>query len=201
MSLFPRREKQLVADIKSGGAAGRRAQAYLYKERGFQRAGIEKVKILGGNAEDGSSIMHEAFATLINNIQAERYEERNNLRAYFLTIVKNKWLDTIRKRRKEYLVPEHHPREDDAPNPEHQLINEEIDKLTKQLLAQLGEVCRTILQLDIEGFNHEEIAGELGWADSKRVRDRKYKCRKRHREKHTEQYAYLRNLLNRCANG
>lgn len=197
MYLFLRRESQLIQDIKRGGPAGRRAQEYLYKNRNFHGLGIEKVRILGGTTDDGLSVMHEAFTTLVDNIQSDRYQDRNNLKAYFLRIVKNKWVDRLRKKRKEYLVPEPHQQEDDAPNPELQLINNEISQLLKELLDQLDEVCRTILCMDIEGYNHEEIAAELGWENHKRVRDRKYKCRKRNREKNADQYAYLQQLLNR----
>ena len=197
MYLMPRRDSHMVATIKAGGAAGRRAQEQLYKQWNFQRAGIEKVKILGGTQEDGLSITHDAFIILIENIQQDHYDNRNKLKAYFLAIVKNRWLSFSRKQNKEYLVPEHHPRQDDAPDPEQQVMDEEVLKLTRQLLTQLGDVCLKILLLDIENYDHQEIASELGWADSQRIRDRKYKCRKRLREKHGEQCTYLLQLLNR----
>lgn len=104
--------------------------------------------------------MFELFAaareTFWIKINQDTFEDKGKLVEFFLQIVnykvKEHWAD---KTKRKAISLEHYPLAIEG-------HNDFLKKEIIEVINQLGEKCRAILHLDINGYKHEEIAQELG---------------------------------------
>ena len=124
--------------------------------------------------------------------QRDGWNEIQSLEAWGLTICRNFALDHIRKRQlqiereQEILTPSlHHSVTSSllsSPPPDEQLDQKQRVEAVLQLIDQLPEVQRTVIQLrDIEGMRYDEIAQATGLSETQ-VKVYLHRARKRIRE-------------------
>lgn len=142
-----------------------------------------------GTEAYAKDIFQEAFIVCWKNIKADKLAGDSNIEAYLYTIAKNKWTDYLRssdyKKRK-------------SNNDTLQLVREEEDagvdereeetkrNAMQQALAQLGQNCRTLLNLFyFERKSMNEIAQVLNLAAAS-ARNQKYRCMEQLRKRTLE---------------
>ena len=124
--------------------------------------------------------------------QRDGWNEIQSLEAWGLTICRNFALDHIRKRQlqvereQDFLTPSLHPSVTSSllssPPPDEQLDQKQRVEAVLQLIDQLPEVQRTVIQLrDIEGMRYDEIAQATGLSETQ-VKVYLHRARKRIRE-------------------
>lgn len=123
--------------------------------------------------------------------QRDGWNEIQSLEAWGLTICRNFALDHIRKRQlqvereQDFLapsLPDSSPLLLSAPPPDEQLDQKQRVEAVLQLIDQLPEVQRTVIQLrDIEGMRYDEIAQATGLSETQ-VKVYLHRARKRIRE-------------------
>ncbi len=124
--------------------------------------------------------------------QRDGWNEIQSLEAWGLTICRNFSLDHIRKRQlqvereQDFLTPSlpHSVTSSllSAPPPDEQLDQKQRVEAVLQLIDQLPEVQRTVIQLrDIEGMRYDEIAQATGLSETQ-VKVYLHRARKRIRE-------------------
>ncbi len=124
--------------------------------------------------------------------QRDGWNEIQSLEAWGLTICRNFALDHIRKRQlqvereQDFLTPSlHHSVTSSllsSPPPDEQLDQKQRVEAVLQLIDQLPEVQRTVIQLrDIEGMRYDEIAQATGLSETQ-VKVYLHRARKRIRE-------------------
>ena len=124
--------------------------------------------------------------------QRDGWNEIQSLEAWGLTICRNFALDHIRKRQlqvereQDFLTPSLHLSVTSSllssPPPDEQLDQKQRVEAVLQLIDQLPEVQRTVIQLrDIEGMRYDEIAQATGLSETQ-VKVYLHRARKRIRE-------------------
>jgi RNA polymerase sigma factor, sigma-70 family len=133
-----------------------------------------------GNEDQAKDTFQEAFVACWRNIKEERFLE-GNVSGYLFTIAKNKWTDFLRS--SEYKKTINTDSQSflkvvqDDPMPKDDILEEEQNRSAMQTaFDQLGENCRSLLQLFyFERRSMEEISKEMGMAPSS-ARNQKYRC-------------------------
>ncbi len=133
-----------------------------------------------GDEDQAKDLFQEAFVACWKNIKADRLTGNINLEAYLYTIAKNKWIDYLRssdykKRASNNNVLDLTKADDE--NLEVDIEREEENRnAMRQALQQLGENCKTLLNLFyFERKSMNEISQVMNLASAS-VRNQKYRC-------------------------
>jgi RNA polymerase sigma factor (sigma-70 family) len=133
----------------------------------------------GGTKQDADDIFQETIVSFIDCVQKKKFRQESGIRTFLISISKNLWYNEIRKRdragRREIIF------EMDRDQPETAVIEtiqyREMKKELNQLLQDLGESCRKILELFYyENLSMKEIVDHLHYENEQVVRNKKYKC-------------------------
>ncbi len=128
-----------------------------------------------GTETESKDIFQEAIIILWNNINTEKFipENWNQIEAYLFQIVKFKWIDTLKKKKKK--TPLYHENilleiEDYNDEKEQQI------QLIEKCLQTFKDPCKTILKLFyFKRKGYAEIATQLAY-NEKTLKTMKYRC-------------------------
>ncbi|HEV7783428.1 MAG TPA: sigma-70 family RNA polymerase sigma factor [Chitinophagaceae bacterium] len=131
-----------------------------------------------GSAEDVKDIFQDALVVLYKKACDGDYVLYGSLKTYVLTIVKNLWLQELRRRKK---IPAGEADADIAdvvvPEEEPGFFN------AKTAFNLLGEKCRQLLILFyFKKKSFREIATELAFSDERVAKNQKYRCMEKAKE-------------------
>ena len=135
------------------------------------------IKDNSGTTDDAEDIFQDALVILYKKIQERNFVLTVPLKNYLLAIIKNCWLQQLRKRKK---MPAGATPEDIA------II--ETDEEPGFILAQnafdlLGEKCRQLLILFyFKQHSFKTIAAQLSFSDEKVAKNQKYRCLQKAKE-------------------
>ena len=137
-----------------------------------------------GSVDDAKDTYQEAFLAVWRNVQLGRFVPSvESDFAYYLTrVVKNKWIDSLRKAKGKRTIPIEDVQTDSIAMEEN---TDEVDGYidnVRQQYKNLGNRCRELLA----GFYFKrkslrDIASEFGWTESS-AKNNKYRCLKQLRE-------------------
>ncbi|HSZ34135.1 MAG TPA: sigma-70 family RNA polymerase sigma factor, partial [Puia sp.] len=128
----------------------------------------------GGTKQDADDIFQETVVSFIDCVQKKKFRQESGIRTFLISISKNLWYNEIRKReragRREIIF------EMDRDQPETAVIEtiqyREMKKELNQLLQDLGESCRKILELFYyENLSMKEIVDHLHYENEQVVRN------------------------------
>ena len=170
-------EEQLLTAISGGGVSRETALRAIYKDAELKRMVIAFVRNRQGNTEDGQDMFHEGIIVLDRNVREGKFRGESPLKGYLYSICRFLWMNQLRKRAKTSPVADTALFEKpDETTPEIALITEERKTILNQLLEQLGERCRSILELWKLSYSMEEIAEKLDFSSAAMARKAKYRC-------------------------
>lgn len=147
----------LIEECRKGSAKSQYRLYNLYAKAMYNTA----CRILN-NREDAEDILQEAFTDCFTNISAFRYD--STFGAWLKSIVINKCINFMRRRRPDLILSDDLPETADAddqtePEYNHAMILDGI--------SRLPDGYRTVLSLYlIEGYDHEEISHILGISEN-----------------------------------
>ncbi|MBQ0103117.1 MAG: RNA polymerase sigma factor [Prevotellaceae bacterium] len=121
------------------------------------------LRIVGGNRPEAEDIVQDTLIRLWEN--KEQLADINNIQSYAMTICRNLALDHKEKFENQNisLCETDHDRADDHDSPDKALIKKQQYETAEQIINQLPEKQRTLVQLrDIEGKNYQEMADITG---------------------------------------
>ncbi|HWK57001.1 MAG TPA: sigma-70 family RNA polymerase sigma factor [Parapedobacter sp.] len=137
-----------------------------------------------GSVDDAKDTYQEAFLAVWRNVQLGRFVPSvESDFAYYLTrVVKNKWIDSLRKAKGKRTIPIEEAQTDSIAAEEN---TDEVDGYIDNVRLQyknLGGRCRELLA----GFYFKrnslrDIASAFGWTESS-AKNNKYRCLKQLRE-------------------
>jgi RNA polymerase sigma factor (sigma-70 family) len=149
----------------------------LYKEH----AEITRSFIMGkgGTEQDADDIFQETVVSFIDSVQKAKFRQESGIRTFLISISKNLWYNEIRRRQRagnrEKLFDSDREQEDAGIS---EIIQDrELKKQLNQLLQDLGDSCRKILELFYyENLSMKEIVSHLHYENEQVIRNKKYKC-------------------------
>lgn len=129
-------------------------------------------------AED---IVHETFLKIIERLDDIDDISCSKTKSFFVTIVKHKSIDTLRKIKKEENIPLEEIEyflKDDTPIPIDEIISQDGYRKLVEYIGQLDEKYRAVLELKyIQGYSDKDIADMLD-ITPKNVNVRTFRARK-----------------------
>jgi RNA polymerase sigma factor (sigma-70 family) len=155
-----------------------RKYEYLIKE------GCRKYKLI---YEDCFSAYSDATLATIHNIINTKFDRNYSLKAYLSQIFYHKCVDQLRKitnnKQKVHasaLTPEllnHLP--ETARNVINMLIDKEQITHITRYLDTIGEKCKEILLLTVDGYTDMQIAEKLGYNNANVIKSTRLRCREK----------------------
>jgi len=154
----------LIHEIRAGGDRRERAWGYIHKA--WFGAFLGAVRKTNGKAgeEDVYAVLGQVYTSVQKQVCKPDFALREAtlctyiaaavINAYKRWMGKNTPLPTVELDPQTHQAGHYNPTEDDV-------ANEVLD----QILARLGEPCRTILLMDAQGYKNREIAKALGIAE------------------------------------
>ncbi|MFB2119428.1 MULTISPECIES: sigma-70 family RNA polymerase sigma factor [Parapedobacter] len=137
-----------------------------------------------GSVDDAKDTYQEAFLAVWRNVQHGRFvpSAESDFTYYLMRVVKNKWIDSMRKAKGKRTIPIEDVQTDSIAMEEN---TDEVDGYIDNVRLQyknLGDRCRELLA----GFYFKrkslrDIASEFGWTESS-AKNNKYRCLKQLRE-------------------
>ena len=133
----------------------------------------------GGTEQDADDIFQETVVSFIDSVQKSKFRQESGIRTFLISISKNLWYNEIRRRQRadnrERLFEADRDQED--PDVNEIIQDRELKKQLNQLLQDLGDSCRKILELFYyENLSMKEIVSHLHYENEQVVRNKKYKC-------------------------
>ncbi len=149
----------------------------LYKDHAEITRSFIKGK--GGTDQDADDIFQETVVSFIDSVQKSKFRQESGIRTFLISISKNLWYNEIRRRQRainrERLFEADRNMED--PDVSEIIQDRELKKQLNQLLQDLGDSCRKILELFYyENLSMKEIVSHLHYENEQVVRNKKYKC-------------------------
>ncbi len=133
----------------------------------------------GGTEQDADDIFQETIVAFIDSVQKKKFRQDSGIRTFIISISKNLWYNEIRKRQRsenrEKIFEMNRDQEEVAVIETIQF--REMKRELNQMLQELGESCRKILELFYyENLSMKEIVAHLHYENEQVVRNKKYKC-------------------------
>ncbi|MFT3705802.1 MAG: RNA polymerase sigma factor [Agriterribacter sp.] len=161
LSVAQEQHIDLIARCRAGDAASFRKLYELYAKAMYNTS----LRILN-NISEAEDILQEAFVDAFKNINL--FENRSSFGSWIKQIVINKSINQLKKKKIDFVEiedPERYaPHQDDTIDEDE--IQLQVDRVV-DAMRQLPDGYRTVLSLYLlEGYDHEEIAGIMGVAES-----------------------------------
>lgn len=119
-----------------------------------------------GTETDAADVFQEALLSIYNKAKTGGFELTCPLEAFLYMVCKNKWLNMLNRRKVQKVTFSdtggyNNIGEDSFGLAEECILKQERSDLLREKLAELGESCRSILQLSWSGISMDEVARKL----------------------------------------
>jgi RNA polymerase sigma factor (sigma-70 family) len=143
-----------------------------------------------GTPEDARDIFQETLIAIYRNSQKPGFHLTCRFDTYLYAIARNLWFVNLRKRNIHFTDLESLSIPEDLEDLEETINSAERYRLYNRAFAELGEQCRKLLLLYMEGITMKAIAEALGFASESYAKKRKFKCKEKLIARITENDGY-----------
>lgn len=174
-------DEDLIRELKKGDT---RVLRYVYVHLEMIISFVNKNS---GTTEDAHDLFQEAVIVFHRNAIKEEFKLTAAISTYLYSICRRMWFNNLKKKKKESNGLSSFEGYDSIEFFEFELPQSADMELTDRIdkaLNELGEPCKSLLQLYYyKRLSQEQIKEELDYNSSQVVRQQKYRCLKRIREK------------------
>lgn len=134
----------------------------------------------GGTKEEADDIFQDTVITFFEKVKSRQIETRDDVEGYIITIAKNLWIDSIRRKKRHQQFEEINRAEKrEYTNQLSELINKEKETAMTTLFSLLGEKCQQIMTLSFyERMTMKEISKKLEYKNEDVTKALHYRCKK-----------------------
>lgn len=177
-------EKETIERIRSGDNEALRD---LYSK--FRNTTISYLKRSGASQIEAEDIFQEAIITVYENIILGRFELTSSLQTYIVVVARNRLYRHLRSKKvktQELIADSEELNQVNFEKEQERISKEDKQnhqmKLVQNALNQLGEPCRSILNLYyMKGLTTKEIAEEFGYTHAS-LKVKRFRCMQKLRE-------------------
>ena len=133
-----------------------------------------------GSQQDGEDVFQEALIAFINLVKSGKFRGEASLQTTFVSIARNIWLNEQKKRKSLDTRGKlfENARQQEA-DPASQLLQREVSEQFLELMARLGESCKSLLTMVYyENLSNKDILERTHYESEQVIRNKKYKCMK-----------------------
>lgn len=132
-----------------------------------------------GSVDDGEEMLQDALVILWERVRRGTFQYEAKLSTFIFGVVRNLWRRRLAKSRRESPGLDDLDPPDEGASALDGLIQAEEADLVRKAMGRIGEQCRKILLMFYwEERSMEDIAGELGFANTDTAKSKKYQCKK-----------------------
>lgn len=191
-------DQQIIDAFRAGGRAREWAWEFAYKD--WRNRAVGAIVKQGGKPDEALEAIHEIHSTFEQRVRRTDFELRDKLSSYFVTCALRHWVRTKRGEKMKILELESVHLTEFADSLEDQIAQADLAKVLDDSMTRLGERCKKILLLFINGYNMKEIAEKMGFAGGEQVaKNEKRKCQERYEDflrKHPAILKRIQDLIN-----
>lgn len=190
-------DEQIIQAFRAGGQARERAWEFVYKE--WRDKAVGTIVNKGGTREEAKEAIQEACCTFEDRVRRPDFVLEHRLSTYFVTCVYRRWA-RMKKKEAEPLEVESKHLEDFVDRVESEIAQADLAELLDESMSHLGERCKKILLLFMNGYSMKEIAKEMEFSGGEQVaKNEKRKCQERYENflrKHPAILKHIQDLRN-----
>lgn len=164
-------DKKVLEEVKSGKEE---AMLYLYKNHYTMVRNF--VLKNNGTESEVEDIMQETIVAAWRNIIKEDFTLTSKLSTYIMSIAKNQWFKSLRKKKRFSYVDE---TSKEPQNEDNSFDHIDLNIVT-DYVQNLDETCKKLLSyFYFDQFDNKTIAEKMGFANTDTVKSKKYQCFKK----------------------
>ena len=157
------------------------AWAYIYKECWPMMESL--IKKNNGTGDDAAEVFHDSLIVLKNQLADPNFELTCRIKTYVYSVCRNLWLKQLRKKHNYVEIDENFDFVEIKENALDSLVQNEQHELVADLMMQLGDECKKILQYYyFQKMRIKEIMQEMKLISEQVVKNKKGKCMKKLKE-------------------
>lgn len=145
--------------------------------------GINKwVSLNSGTMEDAEDVFHDSLICILIKLDSQTLQLTCDFSTYFISICRNKWFQTLYKRRKMASLTTDNfqtPLRDMNELAEMEEVEDQKYHAYLEALHDLDPKSQAVMEASLNGKSNEEIAAEMGFINSQTVADKKKNCKKK----------------------
>lgn len=145
-----------------------------------------------GNLEDARDVFQETLIAIYRNSQKPDFTLSCRFDTYMYAIARNLWFVNLRKRNMQLADLENLSIPEEIEDLDETINSAERYQLYTKTFSGLGEQCKKLLLMFMQGISMKTIAAELGFASESYAKKRKFKCKEQLIAKITEDKDYKR---------
>jgi len=170
-------DQQIIEAFRAGGPARERAWEFAYKD--WRDKAIGTIVNRGGTREEAKEALQEAVSSFEHRVRRPGFVLHHRLSTYFVTCVFRRWARM--KKKSETLEIESGHLEGFVDSVEAEIAKADLARVLDETMARLGERCKKILLLFMNGFSMREIAKKMKFSGGEQVaKNEKRKCQERY---------------------
>lgn len=153
---------------------------YLYR---MHYARVRKYVLSNnGNISDAEDLFQDLLVFMYEKCRNKSLHLTSTLDAYLFVVMRNMWLNQLRRRKPSagWIFSKKMPPEEIADesiiSPE-ELIETEKEGVFYKHFRSLGEDCKKVLLLFIQGKSVTEVTREMGYSSEQHAKNRRYRCK------------------------
>lgn len=192
-------DQQIIQALRAGGQAREGAWEFVYKN--WFGSVVSAILNKGGARDDAMDALQEICIIFEERIRRADFVLERNLFGYFKTCVLRCWARTRQRVEKmEERDFEEASLVKFADEVESEIAQADLAELLDESMSQLGERCKKILLLFMNGHSMKEIAKEMEFSGGEQVaKNEKRKCQERYENflrKHPAILKHIQDLRN-----
>jgi RNA polymerase sigma-70 factor (ECF subfamily) len=175
-------DQELIRQLLAGGQDRRRAEDKLFGNYSyFIREGIAKYSL---TEDESFNAYSDTVLSALDKILSHSFEGRSTLKTWLFQIFHNKCVDLIRKKTTHKqsvfntlsITDVLYNLSDSAKLVVQKMADKTDWELLRRRLGEIGDSCRSLLQLWADGFHDREIAGMLNYKTADVVKTSRLRC-------------------------
>ncbi len=170
---MPRQSTTTLPPIERLQQGEREVLIELYREN--ERMVRKYITENNGTADDAEDLLQDALVVLWQNARKPNFELHAKISTYLFAIIRNQWLKTLEKRKRE-----NGSLEVAGEGPTSFPNETQMDlKIVRDYLNDMGDLCRKVLLMYyFDGFDMQTIASANNLANADTAKSKKYQCLK-----------------------
>jgi RNA polymerase sigma factor (sigma-70 family) len=171
-------DAELVANIQAGKRMDESIKS-IYREY-FSILGWY-VQNNSGSQQDAEDVFQEVLVNFIDLVKKDKFRGESSIKTFLYSLNRHVWLNELKRRGRALAREEKYEKGQvqEVIDISHTIAAREDKQKVYDLLAQLGDNCKTILLLFYyENLSMKEILAKTDYETEQVVRNKKYKCLK-----------------------
>lgn len=173
-------DEEIINAIQGGAKKRRDALAQIYMNKNLNKRITNFLIHKKADPKDKDEILTEAILIFDRNIRSNKFKQESNIYTYLFSIATYYWISYKKNKSHPHQASDHELLNiKDVQNPELIVIQRELKEQLWQILNQMGEKCKKILEYWCGKYNYSEIAKLMDLGSESSARKMKYNCKKK----------------------